>query len=94
MKELLKKALAHIKETLSEDGIGSYSRMIGATVVLVALAWVTYIVIKTHALPELDGVAYLIGGGNTPYFVNQAKKIAGAIKGATDKPEVPVEPAA
>lgn len=81
----------HVKEALSENGVGSYSRYAGAAVTLSVIGWVSYIVAKTHALPDLGGAATLLAGGNAAYATNQAKKVAEAIKGA--KPVDPTLPA-
>lgn len=72
---------AHLREALSEDGVGSYSRYAGAFSIVVAAIWVTYVVVKTGHLPDLGGVATWVTSGQAPYAANQAKKVASAIKG-------------
>jgi hypothetical protein len=72
---------AHLREALSEDGIGSYSRYAGAFSIFVGAFWVTYIVLKTGHIPDLGGVATWVASGQSPYAANQAKKVASAIKG-------------
>lgn len=71
----------HIKEALSEDGVGSYSRYAGAFSVIIAALWVSYVVLKTAHLPDMGGVATWVATGNSAYAANQAKKVASAIKG-------------
>lgn len=84
-KELLKSLSGmfptHLREALSEDGVGSYSRYAGAFSIVVAAMWVTYVVVKTGHLPDLGGVATWVTSGQAPYAANQAKKVASAIKG-------------
>lgn len=40
-----------------EDGTPSFSRAATGGVVFSILAWVTYVVLKTHAIPDLAGPA-------------------------------------
>lgn len=79
--------MSHIKSALSENGIGSYSRYAGAFVTVSVVGWVTYLVLKTHALPDLGGATAFLAGGNAAYATNQAKKVAEAIKGS-----IPTDP--
>jgi hypothetical protein len=72
---------AHLREALSEDGVGSYSRYAGAFSVVIAAVWVSYVVFKTHALPDLGGAATWVATGNSAYAAGQAKRVAAAIKG-------------
>jgi hypothetical protein len=70
------------REVLSENGTGSASRVLAALVVVTTLFWVTYLVIRNHALPDLAGPSLFIGAGTSAtYGLNQAKSIIGAIKG-------------
>lgn len=73
--------MSHLKEALSEDGQGSYSRYCGAASVVASIAWVTYLVFKNHALPDLGGVAGFIASGNAAYAANQAKNAVNKIRG-------------
>ena len=79
--DFVKSFIQHCKEALSEDGVGSYSRYCGAACVSAAILWVSYLVFKNHALPDLGGVSTFIASGNAAYAANQAKKIAAAMKG-------------
>jgi hypothetical protein len=86
------KFIGYLRECISEDGVGSYSRLSGLLVVLSSIAWVSYVVIRTHSIPDLGGVTGFIAGGNSMYAANQAKKIASAIKGTapqTPNPNIP-----
>jgi hypothetical protein len=83
----------HIKEALSEDGVGSYSRYAGAFSIVIASFWITYLVIRTGHLPDLGGAATWVATGQSAYAANQAKKVASAIKGApTRDAAAPVPP--
>ena len=75
----------HIKQALSEDGVGSYSRYCGAFSVVAAVLWVTYIVVTTKHIPDLGGPATWITAGQGAYAANQAKKVAAAVKGSPTK---------
>jgi hypothetical protein len=74
---------AHLKQALSEDGVGSYSRYCGAFSVVVAAIWVTYLMVTTKHMPDLGGPATWITAGQSAYAANQAKKVASAIKGSS-----------
>jgi len=78
----VKQVLNHIKESLSEaDGTGSYSRMMGAIIATATIAWITYIVIVTHTLPNMTDAGVFIASGSSAYAVNKAQSIVSAFKG-------------
>lgn len=77
----IKAALAFLKSVFSEDGQGSYSRFASGAIVFSTLGWITYLVIKHGALPDLSGPALFIGAGSAVYGVNKAEAIVGALKG-------------
>jgi len=84
----VKGILNHIKESLSEsDGTGSYSRMMGAIIVAATIIWVTYIVITTHALPNMTDCGIFITSGSSAYAVNKAQGIVQAFKGNPNGPQ-------
>lgn len=71
-----------IREVLSENGVGSFSRYTCFIVVIAATVWVSYLVGKNKALPDLSGLSlYVTGIIATLYGLNQAKGVASAIKG-------------
>jgi len=51
--------------------------------VLSSIGWVSYIVFKTLKMPDLTGVAYLIGGGGAANLCQQATDIVAKF---TNKP--------
>lgn len=66
------KIFAFIKSAFSEaDGTGSSTRLLSSVTVLATLAWVTYIVARTTALPELGGAALVISAGFSGYAANK-----------------------
>lgn len=70
------------KSVFSEDGEGSYSRCAAGTVVIAAVAWVTHVVWKTNAIPDLTGIsAFVVSCAGVHYGLNKASEIVGAFKG-------------
>lgn len=79
------RALKFLKSTFSEaDGSASASRVLGGACVVSTLGWVTYLVLKNGALPELSGAALFVGSGFSGYGMN---KLSGAMKGKTEEPK-------
>ena len=75
---MLQKLLAFIKSTFSEpDGTGSASRVLGGAVVASTIVWVSYLVIRTHVLPDLTSAALFVGSGFSGYGMN---KLSGVLK--------------
>ena len=54
----MKNFLSHL---FSESGEASFSRVGSFLALLFSLAWLTYIVWKTHAVPGLEGLTFFIG---------------------------------
>jgi hypothetical protein len=72
------KIVAFLKSTFSEaDGSASASRVLAGSTVLATIGWITYLVVRTHVLPDLSGAAMFITAGGSLYGVN---KLSGAIK--------------
>jgi hypothetical protein len=88
----LKSMLPPLKEVLSEDGIGSYSRYTGFIVVLATVGWVTFIVIHNHAFPDMAGPSSFMATGQAQYVANQVKRIAAAAKSGEVTPQLPAAP--
>ena len=66
------KFFAFIKSTFSEpDGTGSASRVLAGSTVASCLVWISYIVIRTHALPDLGGASLFVSSGFSGYAVNK-----------------------
>ncbi len=49
-----------LSQLFSESGAASFSRLGSFVALLSACGWVSYIVLKTHALPGLDGLTFFI----------------------------------
>lgn len=79
MKEFLK----FLRSVFSEaDGSGSFSRCTAGLIVVATLAWVSHVVFKTHAIPELDGpAAFLTTGAGSLYGTNKLSSIVSAFTG-------------
>jgi uncharacterized membrane protein len=72
------KLIAFAKSTMSEpDGTGSASRVLAAVAIAANIIWVSYLVITTHALPDLTGSAMYLGASFSGYAAN---KITGCFK--------------
>ena len=77
----LKQLVAFFKEVFSEGGQGSFSRVIQGFIVVMTCSWVTYVVFRTRAIPDLTTPAMFIGAGSLHYMTNQAAGIVSAFKG-------------
>lgn len=75
-----------LREVLSEDGVGSYSRFSGFFIIVATVCWVTFLVIKNHAFPDMTGATAFIAGGQAQYVANQAKRVVAAAKNGTVSP--------
>ena len=76
------KMFAFLKSTFSEpDGTGSASRVLAGSTVASCLVWISYIVIRTHTIPDLGGASLFVTSGFSGYGVN---KLSMAIKGNGD----------
>lgn len=76
-----------LREVLSEDGVGSYSRYSGFLVVCACILWVSFLVVKNHSIPDMGGVSTFLAAGQSQYAANQLKKVVAASKTGTDAPE-------
>ena len=66
------KLFAYLKSAVSEaDGKGSLTRLGAAGGVLSAIVWVSYVVFKTHALPDLTGASLWLGASFSGYGMNK-----------------------
>lgn len=70
-----------LRQLFSESGEASYSRIGSFLALLFACGWVSVIVYKTHALPELQGLALFVA---TLYGLGKAGETLQRLKG--DKP--------
>lgn len=66
-----------IKSVFSEpDGTGSCARVLSVVLTTASIGWITHIVLHTHTIPPLDGVATLIAA---PYGINKLLTKAGEV---------------
>lgn len=76
-----------LKSVFSEDGQGSYSRSVGGLIALATVTWITYVVFKTKAIPDLSGpTVFFTAGSGSHYLVNKAGDIVDSFKG-NNKPQ-------
>jgi hypothetical protein len=70
-----------VKEIFSEPtGTLSWGRIASSVALVAAVAWVTRLVLVTHALPDLSGITGFVIG---PYGVN---KVATAMQSFSNNP--------
>jgi hypothetical protein len=83
--EILKSGLSFLKSVLSEDGQGSYSRTASLIIVISTVAWITFLVVKNHAMPDMAGPAsFLTTGVGIHYGTNKASDIIASWKGTKE----------
>lgn len=68
-----------LKELFSDSGKVSFGRVSSSIALICSCCWVSYVVYKTVAIPELGGVALFIG---TLYALSKAGETVKAIKGS------------
>lgn len=72
------KITTFVKQSLSEqDGLPSMSRLTAFTVTVAVIAWVTYVVIHTGALPDLTSAGLFLAGGHGGYVANKMSEAIG-----------------
>ncbi len=52
----------YLQQLFSESGEASFSRIGSAMALLCSCFWVSYIVVRTRALPGLEGLTFFIAG--------------------------------
>lgn len=68
-----------VKEGFSEpNGSGSFGRLGAGAIVFSTLVWVTYVVLKTHVIPDLSGPSLFLSTGTSATY--GANKLATALK--------------
>lgn len=55
-----------------------------------SIVWITYLVFKNHQMPDVTGVAYLLGGSGAMNVAHKAEDIISRFK-KNIPPETPVE---
>jgi hypothetical protein len=58
------------------------AHVVAATLVAASVGWVTYLVIKNHVMPDLSGIAYLLGGSGAMNIAQKAEAIVDKFKKA------------
>lgn len=56
------------------------SHVVAFMLVAASIGWITFLVIKNHVLPELSGVAYLLGGSGAMNIASKMEEIVGKFK--------------
>jgi hypothetical protein len=70
-----------VSSVFSEDGEGSYSRCAAGAIVLGTIGWISHVVWRTHAIPDLTGpTTFLTVGASAHYGLNRASDIITALK--------------
>jgi hypothetical protein len=73
---LFEKFFGFIKSAFSEpDGSGSSSRLLAGACVVALIVWVSYLVFKNHAMPDLGGAALFLTASFSGYAVNQLSRM-------------------
>jgi hypothetical protein len=76
--------LKFLREVFSESGEGSYSRCAAGAIVVATITWVSYVVFRTKAIPDLTGpLSFMSSGVAVHYGTNKAADIIAAFKGQT-----------
>ena len=73
-----------LKNLFSESGEASMSRTLAFVALLFACGWITYLVIKNQALPDLHGIALFVG---TPYGLGKLGQTIQAFSNHQDAEE-------
>jgi hypothetical protein len=97
-------AFDFVKSALSEPpttagpGAASFSRIAASFIIGFVLMWVTFIVFKTHTMPDLAGpTLFMTGGAGATYGANKvttavSNAIAGQQDASDDKSQAPQAP--
>lgn len=73
--------LVFVKEVFSENGQGSFSRVAQGSIVFAVIGWVTYLVLKTHSMPDLSGPSLFVGTGAAGHYgINKAQDMITAFR--------------
>ena len=77
--QFISKITEFVHKALSEqDGLPSMSRLTAFTVTIAVIAWVTYVVIHTGALPDLTSAGIFLAGGHGGYVANKVSEALGS----------------
>lgn len=67
------------------------AHLVAFALVAASIGWVTYLVIKNHVLPDLTGIAYLLGGSGAMNVCSKAEGIISKFKKKSDV-DLPSQP--
>jgi hypothetical protein len=82
IKAYIQAFFAFAKSVFSDAGQGSFSRCGSGAIVVCTLSWISYVVFKTKALPDLGGPSmFLVAGVGACYGTNKIPDIMAALKG-------------
>lgn len=65
---------------LDDDGTVNPAHLIAMVLAAASVLWVSYLVYTTRALPDLTGVAYLLGGSGLMNVAHKAEDIIAKFK--------------
>jgi hypothetical protein len=56
------------------------AHVVALMLVTASIGWITFLVFKNHVLPDLQGVAYLLGGSGAMNVASKMEDIVGKLK--------------
>jgi hypothetical protein len=56
------------------------AHVVAAALVTASICWVTYLVLKNRTMPDLSGIAYLLGGSGAMNIAQKAEAIIDKFK--------------
>jgi hypothetical protein len=65
---------------LDDDKTVNPAYVIAFALVAASICWVSYLVIKNHTMPDLTGIAYLLGGSGAMNLAHKMEDIVGRFK--------------
>jgi hypothetical protein len=72
--------MAFLKALFNDDPSINTAHAIAILLVLASVGWVTFLVVKNHTLPDLSGVAYLLGGSGAMNVCSKVESIVARFK--------------
>jgi hypothetical protein len=67
------------------------AHVVAATLVIASIGWVTYLVLKNHVMPDLTGIAYLLGGSGAMNIAQKAGEIVEKFRTPSAAPAAPIQ---
>jgi len=73
--------MSFLKSALQDnDGTLNPTHLIAFILVIASVSWVSFLVIKNHTMPDLTGIAYLLGGSGAMNICHKAEDIIGSFR--------------